>query len=83
MTPPRLTTHQKWTLMRLRRLSSVGGLFAPAYAHEFVLGKDVGAPAALEHLVRKGYVEREVQYGPRGGEHRLYRPTHLGTSVSA
>lgn len=69
----RVTGHQRWALGQLARRSRV------ATASEgWVLGKDVGAPAAMEHLYRKGYVERKIETGPRGGEHKLYRPSLQG-----
>lgn len=66
-TKPRLTPHQKWAFQHLARLS------ARADAG-WVLAKDSGSPAAMEHLYHKGYAERKIKRGPRGGEHRLYRP---------
>lgn len=45
---------------------------------KWVSGRDVGAPAGCEHLVEKGFAERRVEYGPRGGEHLFYRPTGRG-----
>jgi hypothetical protein len=64
----RITPHQRYALDRLRRLSSLMG------DNRWVYEKDSGAPAALDHLYRKGYVEREIRTGPRGGEHVYYRP---------
>ena len=76
-----LTPHQKWALCRLARMtraSMSSQSFVERAQEGFVLGKDVGAPAAMEHLARKGYVERKIEIGPRGGEHKLYRPSLAG-----
>ncbi len=75
----RVTTHQRWALGMLARKcrQTVGERWGEGY----VLGKDVGAPAALEHLYRKGYVERIIETGPRGGEHKLYRPSKDGWAL--
>ena len=76
MTAVRLTPHQKWALERLERLSRPivrDGLGAPI-TWRWVHVKDTGCPAAMEHLVRKGYADLDVARGPRGGEHRYYRP---------
>jgi hypothetical protein len=68
----RLTPHQRDTLADLRRRARL--LSGNGYG--WVYGRDVGAPTACEHLVRKGYAERKIVRGPRGGEHRYYRPTN-------
>lgn len=74
----RVTTHQRWALGQLARKVRA----QTANDHEgWVLGKDVGAPAAMEHLARKGYVERKIETGPRGGEHKLYRPSLNGWAL--
>lgn len=78
MQPPRLTPHQKDTLLTLARRSM---LLATERPGRFVFSKDCGGPAALDHLVAKGYAEREYRPGPRGGEHYYYRPTGLGYEV--
>lgn len=70
--PARLTAHQLSTLRYLARKSG------QRWDAAWVLGSDVGAPAACEHLHRKGFVERSTRVGPRGGEHHYYRPTPAG-----
>jgi hypothetical protein len=66
---PRLTPHQRDVLRDLERVSErldVRGSW---------VGLDViGSRAGLDHLVDKGYAERRMTYGPRGGEHPEYRP---------
>lgn len=66
---PRITPHQKRVLTSLmywsRKNPSKDG---------FVDGKFLGAPAALEHLFKKGYAERSLVVGPRGGHRYEYRP---------
>lgn len=67
MTKPRLTQHQKRVLADLKRASR--------WARDgWAAAADVGAPAGLEHLVDKGYAERQMREGPRGGRHLYYRP---------
>ena len=67
---PRLTPHQRRTLECLKRLSN-----SPLYSDDgWVSWNDCGSRAALDHLFRKGYVNRIVKIGPRGGEHPYYRP---------
>jgi hypothetical protein len=69
----RVTPHQKWALENLRRLmGSAGTEFLDMPGVKWVSAKDSGAPAAMEHLVRKGFVERRTDTGPRGGELRFY-----------
>lgn len=68
----RLTKHQEWVLSRLRLLSGAD----ERWVHE----RDCGSKRGLEHLLRKGYADCKVERGPRGGEHRYYRP---GTGKSA
>lgn len=63
---PRLTPHQKRVLRDIASEHRRTGRPVPE--------KDSGAPAACAHLVRKGYLTRHVEYGPRGGEHRSYTP---------
>lgn len=66
-THARLTPHQKSTLARLNTLAQ--------HARDgWVLAKDSGAPAALEHLMAKGYAARKEEVGPRGGRILYYRP---------
>lgn len=64
-TMARLTPHQKSTLSRLTRLS--GG------EHKWVHVKDCGSAGGLEHLYHKGYADRKVEIGERGGTHLYYR----------
>lgn len=82
----RLTPHQRWTLLSLRRTQIENG----ARLHNveadqdltWVLGKRTGAPAACEILVREGYAERFVMRGPRGGKVYYYRPTSDGIRMA-
>lgn len=66
MSLPRLTRHQREVLDRLTRLSRDG---------RWVEYKYIGSRGAIAKLVEKGYVERSVRYGPRGGQHHVCRPT--------
>lgn len=68
---PRLTPHQKEVLMDLTLSSRRNERFAN---QGWVDGKDIGARAALDHLVRKGYADKQMRYGPRGGQRPHYRP---------
>lgn len=72
----KLTKHQKETLLQLCRMSRKN-----VDAYEWILDKDCGGPAALEHLYDKGYVERQTRRGPRGGYHYYYRPNGAGVAV--
>jgi len=73
MTRPSLTKHQRAIWNQLKRWSN-------HTQDHWVHGSMIGSSGALEHLVRKGYAERDVYYGPRGGEHRRYRPTREDTT---
>lgn len=79
----KLTKHQRETLLRLARLSrtqAIEGVRPDGFAR-WILDKDCGGPAALEHLYDKGYVERQTRRGPRGGYHYYYRPNDAGVAV--
>lgn len=80
MTKARLTKHQRETLERLNRLSRQTYLRHEGIGDigKWILDRDCGGPQALAHLYRKGYVERDIQRGPRGGEKVLYRLSDLG-----
>jgi hypothetical protein len=71
MTRPSLTPHQRETLHTLKRWSN-------RTQDHWVHGSMIGSSGALEHLVRKGYAEVDIYYGPRNGEHRRYRPKPAG-----
>lgn len=75
MTLERLTPHQATTLRALAKKATV---LANGRPGRWILDKDCGGPAALEHLFRKGYVMRDLRTGPRGGEHAYYRPNEAG-----
>lgn len=64
----KLTTHQAEVLARLKRLSG-------RYGNGWVAVRYIGSRGALEKLVEKGWAQVDVRRGPRGGEHRYYRPT--------
>lgn len=68
---PRLTPHQREVLGDLRRRSGS--------KHRWVDVRDIGSRTACEHLVAKGYAERKVDHGPRGGELLSYRPVEVPT----
>lgn len=78
MPTARLTKHQKETLLRLCRAANLTYTPRPG---RWILDKDCGGPAALEHLYFKGYAEREIRIGPRGGERCYYRPSETGWAV--
>lgn len=65
----RLTERERETLAIIRYLA--------APHHRWVHEDDTRAPAAAARLVRKGYLEVKTERGPRGGEHRYYRPKVL------
>jgi hypothetical protein len=71
----RVTPHQRDTLRRVARMAASR---RESLDGGWVHVKDSGAPAACEHLYRKGYLARRVQFGVRGGEHRYYTPTKEG-----
>lgn len=75
MTTTRISTHQKTVLELLKERSghATGG-------YKFVEPGDGLAPAALEHLHRKGFVDKHVHVGLRGGKHNLYRPATAGAA---
>jgi hypothetical protein len=66
MTRRSLTSHQREVWHRLRRWTN---RTPSGWVHSSILGS-VGA---LDHLVDKGYAERDSYSGPRGGEHHRYR----------
>lgn len=66
MTRPRLSPHQREVLGRLTRISGS--------SRRWVIARNIGSRTACEHLVDKGYAERQVESGPRGGELLSYRP---------
>jgi hypothetical protein len=66
-TRARLTPHQRETFDRLEHLAQRSG-------DGWVSADTLGSRGALEHLKRKGWAERRTELGPRGGEHRSYRP---------
>lgn len=74
----RITPHQKETLLGLARKAM---LMATERPGRWIHAKDSGGPSALEHLYRKGYAERDIRIGERGGEHLYYRPTTEGYAV--
>ena len=67
----KLTKHQRevygdivrWSRRRLRRDQ-----------HAWVDAQYVGSKNACDRLVEKGWIEMDIDYGPRGGELRKYRP---------
>jgi len=76
---PRLTAHQAEVLDRLRTHSHSGGRRVigpglPVAPRGWVPLYLVGSRSALDHLVEKGYAQRDSLAGPRGGVHWLYRP---------
>lgn len=71
MSKPRLTSHQREVLARLRKRSETSGRVGQG---GWVRADVIGSAGACAHLVDKGYVERKEESGPRGGEHHYYRP---------
>lgn len=68
MSAPRLTRHQREVLARLRRQSGE--------SRRAVNERNVGSLTTLQTLERKGVLVLDrIEYGPRGGETRYYRPT--------
>lgn len=67
MTRPSLTKHQ-------REVRNVLVRWANRTQDHWVHLSMIGSQGALDRLVAKGYAEVDVYYGPRGGEHRRYRP---------
>lgn len=66
MSRPRLTPHQRAVLGTVQR-------YASRTVDGWVRGSDVGSAGALAHLVRKGYLVRRTDIGPRGGQMHFYR----------
>lgn len=86
----RPTSHQAGVLARLVRRSTgglapqrVAGVLISSNELRWVLDSNCGGPMALHHLWAKGYAERDVRTGPRGGEHVYYRPTMAGVAYAA
>lgn len=73
MTKVRLTPNQRDRLLRLGRAS-----FIPGTSGRWILDRHCGGPAALAHLYQKGFADRSLQFGPRGGDLNYYRPSQLG-----
>jgi hypothetical protein len=73
MSRPRLTTHQREVLGRLTRYAGP--------RRRWVTLDNIGSRTACEHLVAKGYAERQVDHGPRGGELLSYRPVEISSST--
>jgi hypothetical protein len=69
VTKPRgkLTPHQREVYGRIERLSRGGT--------RWVAGENIGSLGACNHLYAKGWITVDIQYGPRGGERPMYRPT--------
>lgn len=77
LTPSKLTTHQRHTLVRLRSRERVVG-----DGVSFDL-RDFGTVAAVRHLIRKGAVSvTETLVGPRGGEYPQVALTGEGRRVA-
>jgi hypothetical protein len=76
-----LTKHQREVyedILKLsRRLASDGFMF------RWVDGGHVGSRGACDKLVEKGYIEVQIQRGPRGGEYPLYRPIVDSSTTSS
>lgn len=72
MARARLTPNQHDRLLRLAR---------PMHRDRWILGRECGGEAALDHLTAKGYAERKLEYGPRGGHLYHYRLTDAGWAV--
>ena len=56
----------------LRKASQPSGYRTDPF--RWVYADTVGSKNACDRLVEKGWIEMDVEYGPRGGEHRKYRP---------
>lgn len=69
MTRRSLTPHQRDVWHQLKKWSRITG------GSGWVHGSVIGSVGALDHLVDKGYAEVDEYSGPRGGQHRRYRPT--------
>lgn len=76
MTTPRLTPNQKDRIWLLGRKSAT--IFGAERPGKWVSAKECGGPSALEHLYHKGYADRHIVIGPRGGEILTYRLNDLG-----
>lgn len=63
----RLTQHQAGVLADLRKLSA-------RKPDGWVRHSEIGAAGACQKLVDKGYAEKRVALGARGGQHPWYRP---------
>jgi hypothetical protein len=74
----RLTPHQRDTL---RDLTVTSARNLRAGQDGWVPWRWIGARAALGHLVDKGYAERRMTHGPRGGERPEYRPVPSTSST--
>jgi hypothetical protein len=68
----KLTKHQAEVFSRLRGRSRSG--WSGDRQVRWVAAEAIGSRTALKHLVRKGWAEEKVEYGPRGGERLSYRP---------
>ncbi len=69
----KLTPHQREVYERIERISR-------RISDRWVAARSIGSAGACAHLVAKGWIERMVEYGPRGGELYRYRP--LSTPMS-
>lgn len=67
------TPHQRGILLRIAKRIEASGRPATSEA--------VGSRGACIHLRAKGLVVEVVDYGPRGGEHYLYRLTDAGAAL--
>lgn len=65
----KLTPHQREVHQRLFRRSARGAVGV----YSWVPVEEIGSRTALKHLVRKGWAEERVEYGPRGGERLSYK----------
>jgi hypothetical protein len=65
----RLTKHQEHALDLIHLRGRAGD------GYRFVSEKEPGlGPAVCAHLFRKGYIDRHIEIGPRGGKHIYVRP---------
>lgn len=69
----RLTPHQRGFLIPLAR--QYHNAVERGDHDPRLRSKSVGSPSTVGHLIRKGYVNAETVYGPRGGRSYLYTPT--------
>jgi hypothetical protein len=75
ITKGKLTPHQRevynYIVRVSRRRSEIEG---GPLVHRWLNEGSIGSRGACAKLVEKGWIECMVGYGPRGGEHRQYRP---------